>query len=76
MKEHLRLLQRLQEIDTQTKEIRKTIEQVAPKLVTTAIHLNLKHGHIWVFDVLLFEQFFEHRFQLVFFGRRKLLVGR
>ena len=32
MKEQLRLLQQLQDIDTQTKEIRKTIEQVPAQL--------------------------------------------
>ena len=31
---------------------RKTIEQVAPKWVTTAIHLNLRHGHIWTFPIV------------------------
>lgn len=31
---------------------RKTIEQVDPKLVTTAIHHNLRHGHIWTFGIV------------------------
>lgn len=31
---------------------RKTIEQVAPKLATPAIHLNLPHGHIWTFGIV------------------------
>lgn len=31
---------------------RKTIEQVDPKFVTTAIHLNLRHGHIWTFEIV------------------------
>lgn len=31
---------------------RKTIEQVKPELATTAIHLNLRHGHIWTFEIV------------------------
>lgn len=31
---------------------RKTIEQVNPEQVTTAIHVNLPHGHIWTFGVV------------------------
>jgi dienelactone hydrolase/lysophospholipase L1-like esterase len=31
---------------------RKTIEQVKPKLATTAIHLKLPHGHIWTFKIV------------------------
>ncbi len=31
---------------------RKTIEQVKPELVTTAIHVKLRHGHIWTFGVV------------------------
>lgn len=31
---------------------RKTIEQVHPGLATTAIHLNLRHGHIWTFEIV------------------------
>jgi dienelactone hydrolase/lysophospholipase L1-like esterase len=31
---------------------RKTIEQVDPALATTAIHLNLRHGHIWSFPIV------------------------
>ncbi len=31
---------------------RKTIEQVKSELVTTAIHLKLRHGHIWTFGIV------------------------
>ncbi|MDA1275821.1 MAG: GDSL-type esterase/lipase family protein [Verrucomicrobia bacterium] len=31
---------------------RKTIEQVKPELATTAIHLQLKHGHFWEFEIV------------------------
>ncbi|MFT5467838.1 MAG: dienelactone hydrolase/lysophospholipase L1-like esterase [Verrucomicrobiales bacterium] len=31
---------------------RKTIEQVKPELATTAIHLKLRHGHIWTFEIV------------------------
>lgn len=31
---------------------RKTIEQVRPGLTTVAVHHNLRHGHIWSFEIV------------------------
>ena len=31
---------------------RKTIEQLRPELATVAVHHNLRHGHIWSFEIV------------------------
>lgn len=57
---------------------RKTIEQVDPKLVTTAVQLNLPHGHIFNFPIV--KQFMDANLKngapLVQLGSLKIVNGK